>query len=856
MPGTATATSWTKPPLATWWLLLLSLIMPALGGSAYGTPSRTAATHPGFTQHSPLSLHYHTGYTSSLRDAALSHHDSEPPGAMSINLCTSLPSRSIPRAAETHFFSHGLSAQAGQRVDQRTAPTAITATGQSDLEPAFCHLTYYPILHGKERHPAMPCLTRTFMHSAAHRDNGSGETSLDTRIPHGEPPHLVLRFGEALHPGPTLRIGTTNPSGANGKAQYIADLPPGIWNLSETHLTTDTTKSFDKQLKFHTRAAHRRIRTSYGAPAPLRTGSQSAGTWTGVLQFADLPTQAIHVPNLANFHHQGRLHISRFWADYSQITGVALYGWPTSPTWPGARALTEDMLQAITQEVILGTAGLRFVAGDFNRSESLPSIQSWLQAGWIETQTLHHMISGFAPQNTYRGISRPDRIYLSPELAAYFKEAHYDTWFADHGALSCVLHLPDHNPSYWAWPLPGQIPWSDIDVPAWHATFDASTPDILQTSDPTQHYKHLGHIYERSLDNHLYHQSRAKLPPACLGRGQRLKPTRRQPQAPLLRPSRPGEEHLNSDLVSRSVLRWFRQLRRLQSMMHSLQAGGQGPTHQLYRAELWHAIVHATGLQHGFLHWWPTRKHRFQGSPPLLTHCIPSPDHMALIYHDYRYNFRSLESWNLQQKSNCSQLRLQHHHHRIFKAIKPASREPIDRLVEKQSATIIAVSSDGTQIHVDQPLKTTSPLATWRVDGTPATVHQLTPDTFEVDTDLLLVTGQTLHQHNHITTESQIHTTLELFWQQRWSKHAHLPPEAWRRITSFTKAYVPKGIIDLPSSSSLNGTKHLPNSKSTQPVDLTGMAVWTSSTCQHHSSKHTSICSSASSVVNNGHNKC
>ena len=643
MPGTATTTSWTRPPLATWWLLLLSFIMPALGGSAYGTPSRPAATQTGSTQQTPLSPHYQTGYTCSLRDAALSHHDSEPPGATSTNLCTSIPSRSLPRAAETYPSSHGLSAQAGQPVDQRTAPTAITATGQSELEPAFCHLTYYPILHGKERHPAMPCLTRTFMHSAAHRDIGSGETSLDTRIPHGEPPHLVLRFGEALHPGPTLRIGTTNPSGANGKAQYIADI-----------------KSFDKQLKFHTRAAHRRIRASYGAPAPLRTGSQSAGTWTGVLQFADLPTQAIHVLNLANFHHQGRLHISRFWANYSQITGVALYGWPTSPTWPGARALTEDMLQTITQEVILGTAGLRFVAGDFNHGESLPSIQSWLQAGWIEIQTLHHMISGFAPQNTHRGISRQDRIYLSPELARYFKEAHYDTWFADHGALSCVLQLPDHNPSYWAWPLPAQIPWSDIDVPT-----------IQQTSDPTQHYKHLGHIYESSLDNHLYHQSRSFLPPACLGRGQRLKPTRRQPLAPLVRPSRPGEEHLNSDLVSRSVLRWFRQLRRLQSMMHSLQAGGQGPTHQLYRAELWHAIAHATGFQHGFLHWWPTRKH--------------------------------------------------------------------------------------------------------------------------------LVTGQTLHQHNHITTESQIHATLELFWQQRWSKHADLPHEAWRRITSFTKAYVLKGIIDLPT---------------------------------------------------------
>ena len=40
---------------------------------------------------------FQTGYTCSLRDAALSHHDSEPPGATSTNLCSSIPSRLPPR---------------------------------------------------------------------------------------------------------------------------------------------------------------------------------------------------------------------------------------------------------------------------------------------------------------------------------------------------------------------------------------------------------------------------------------------------------------------------------------------------------------------------------------------------------------------------------------------------------------------------------------------------------------------------------------------------------------------------------------------------------------------------------------
>ncbi|CAJ1442427.1 unnamed protein product [Effrenium voratum] len=385
-------------------------------------------------------------------------------------------------------------------------------------------------------------------------------------------------------------------------------------------------------------------------------------------------------------------------------------------------------------------------------------------------------------------MSRPDRLYISPELAAFFTAAHYEAWFADHGALHGVFQIPDNHPSYWAWPLPAQLPWEEADIQTWHASFQPSLNDTQPTLDPTSHYKHLGYLYETSLDHHLSEHSHIRLPPACLGRGQRLQPVRRQPQAPILRSSRPGEEHLASDVISRAVLRWFRQLRRLQSMHHALKAGGQGPTHQLYRTELWHAILHAPGFQPTFCEWWPTRKHQFQGSPPHLPLYAPSLDLMHNIYNDFRYNFRSFESWNLRQKSKCNQARLQQHHHRIFKAIKPAMREPMDRLVEKHTVAILAVSADGTQIHTDASLES-RPHATWWVDGTPATVKQLSQDTFEVESDLLLVKGQQLHQHHHLSSESQIHSTLEQFWQKRWSKHADLPQEAWKRIFGFVKAY-------------------------------------------------------------------
>lgn len=47
----------------------------------------------------------------------------------------------------------------------------------------------------------------------------------------------VLRIGEAMHPGPDIWIGTTNPRGLRGKEEFYYELPTGVWGISENHLT-------------------------------------------------------------------------------------------------------------------------------------------------------------------------------------------------------------------------------------------------------------------------------------------------------------------------------------------------------------------------------------------------------------------------------------------------------------------------------------------------------------------------------------------------------------------------------------------------------------------------------------------
>ena len=96
------------------------------------------------------------------------------------------------------------------------------------------------------------------------------------------------RFGEASNPGPPLAISCINPSGLAGKVTQALDLPRGIVNVSETHLSAVSMPYTIQQLRSQASASHRQLWISPGAAVSVRPRSESVGTWSGVLQFADV----------------------------------------------------------------------------------------------------------------------------------------------------------------------------------------------------------------------------------------------------------------------------------------------------------------------------------------------------------------------------------------------------------------------------------------------------------------------------------------------------------------------------------------------------------------------------------------
>ena len=167
---------------------------------------------------------------------------------------------------------------------------------------------------------------------------------------------------------------------------------------------------------------------------------------------------------------------------------------------------------------------------------------------------------------------------------------------------------------------------------------------------PSEWFSRFAHAVERSLQGFVEEVPGQHLPTKCFGRGKRLKPES-QTQAVPPKPSRPGEVTLRHDLLGAEVLRWFRQLRRLQSMVHSLRSNNDTATAQVYWLDLWRAILRGKGFRGGFMEWWRTPRVRLAGSPSAVPLALPGLVMAEAIYFDFRANFRDFESWHLRQRT-------------------------------------------------------------------------------------------------------------------------------------------------------------------------------------------------------------
>lgn len=612
---------------------------------------------------------------------------------------------------------------------------------------------------------------------------------------YGASGHFV-RIGEAAVPGPgLLRVTTSNPSGLRGKECHLVELGAGIHCISESQLSTVTLPRCCTTLQAQAASLHRHVRVLAGPPVACRPGSRWAGTWAGVLTMSDLPSQELKLPWRSGELESGRLQASIHYLGHVRLQVLNSYGFCRGPTWPQAKELTERLLQTATQHLVIGGFGPRIICGDFNFSDGeLDAFEVWKHYGWVSAQTFAAFHWGHQVLPTCKGTTERDFLWLSPEAQHLCRQVHVFDIFQEHSTVAADLSLDVPLSQVYQWPLPALIPWTEVQLDAWQGSATFSTLE----GTTTECYSQVGRALETSLVGHIPTQPGHRLLPTQVGRCQRLAPTRTREQAKFCRASRAGEVELRCDLTTRAVRLWFKQLRRLQSLRHSLRAGAQHWEAQLHRCELWSAILHARGFDGGFRTFWSMgysdgRPH----VPEQLPEGLPSSAQLEQIYETFRARFEALESWHIRQR--CRLLKQKHDATMagLFGELKRAPKAKPDLLWFDHYYTILGYEQDTCSLHLDRPLDLTG-RSTWTLNGTPLSVLEADQDTCIVSHLPSLLPGDELHQHQVLTQLEEVHDAFVQFWQPRWNAYKDISDSDWARITTFARAHMRPLHLELP----------------------------------------------------------
>ncbi len=609
-------------------------------------------------------------------------------------------------------------------------------------------------------------------------------------------------WGEALNPGPIssdydlIRFSFSNPSGLRSKEGHLVDLGSGIHSISESQLSSVTQLSCSAQLRQLARAQGRHLRVHMGAPAPLRSNSTWAGSWTGVATISDFPSQEVKLPFPAE-RASGRLLVTQHFIGSVRFLHTVIYGYPLGPTWPAAKTLNDSLLKVITQEVVLGAQGPRLVGGDFNMGpHDSAEFDLWRNLGWISAQELGLQMFGIEPKPTCKGQTEVDLIWLSPEAASLCRDVSVQDVYREHATVSVGLAVSLAHPTVRVWPLPSKIPWSQVSD-SWT---DSVAPPLEPALDVDRRWARWANNWETALDAHVPGQPMDSLHAGQKGRLQSFAPTLRTSQVSCVKPGRDGEVQLRHDLVGNEVKKWFKQLRRLQSFVAAVRRPKHTPEAVGYRLELWSAILQAPGFRGGFRRYWTY--HRAVTLPESPS-CLPSgpPDFpLAIVIFDtFRACFESLESWHIRQRSRLLKAKYDNNYAAIFQDLRPPSKPVLDLLVVTREYEILDFDVDSCQVHVHPPIDSRG-CSRWLVDDIPVTLllDEDLPSLCTIPSGEVSSLNSTLIQHQTLTDTAAIHDDLLSYWRSTWCALTEVDSEVWVRIVGFFRAFVPQYSFVVP----------------------------------------------------------
>ena len=587
----------------------------------------------------------------------------------------------------------------------------------------------------------------------------------------------LFRVGEASHPGPqvgqtdTWTLGVANPSGLNGKLDQVAHLGGDAWVLTETQLSRQGISTFVKGLKM----LHSPWKYAIaGAPCRPRQHTDT-GVHSGVMLVSRHPARALPHNFDDVVYESARVQVVGMAVSEIWVTIGLLYGLPCNASHKQARYQTDALLSELVDRIGEQTTGPRVIGGDFNYGpDELAQLSRLAALGFREVQDLRAWRFGCSTEATGRGTRRLDQMWISPELQQVYKGTQVDfSQWPDHAAVSASFSLSGLSTVTHAWHVPQPFPWpSEWQCPV----------QVDMTDDPTVAYAQFWQQVESHAKCRAQVQGQRVSKKQC-GRASVLSTVEVKAFGSPVKKGRKGDLQPGYLGVSLQHARFFRQLRRLQSLVRILRKGVTTWSGRFNRDETWKSIRCAVGFPGGFGHWWTSVGLEPSLSCPLPL-CCPELDFAQGLFLGFQQFMAGYEKSLIQQRYQFAKQRRETSLAYVFQDCKEDPLPQADTLLDRVEEQVEEVRADDCSLVLARPTKLLEGLPVV-VAGRAVEVVAHSEDQVWLSSVDGLEPGNVLTQERAVSSDAAILQRFEQLWGPRWLKLHHVQPGQWDQICGF-----------------------------------------------------------------------
>ena len=567
---------------------------------------------------------------------------------------------------------------------------------------------------------------------------------------------------------------------------------PGLWAVQETHLTSMGIRKFKDEMRW----AQSRSFLSHGHPVEPKTESLSTigGKHSGVAFLSEFPIRGLAHNWQASDFETGRCHVAASFVHNQWIHAGTVYGYANQACRLDVQQQTDQLLTGLTQRIVDGAIGPRFIAGDWNLDrEFIPQAEYWESRGWKEAQIFAWEKWGHPIRATCKNTSVKDFLYLSPEIQPFVKSVEIDnTICPDHAVIIVQLESFGGPEPLTFWRKPVALPWKDVGkLPDQHSTIDG-TPD--------QKYRQIFEHLERRVDDQLKRQNVTQLQNIHKGRAATVEVEKiNQPCAPI-KQNRKGDIQTDLPFSNLQHSRWTRQARRLQHLTRAVCSEKHTADIVEHLANLWGKIRNAIGFAPSFPEWWRKLRHQIQGAPPELPLKIPTPSEALSIFQEFQLHYRALEKTLKEDRISKAKDRRKLDHLLIYQDLQQDRAEPVVAITKSKKHKVVRVTDSDKRgkviIELDSPVCLGQDLSI-EVASEPIVFQPISPTRLETNESIHNVLGTTVTSSNLIGRASDIIAEFNQEWSDRWQA-THPFPENWEPIVDFAKIALPNQLLVFP----------------------------------------------------------